>query len=341
MKKKIVLFLTLILAFTFLLTPKTNAAVPKLCDPTNVSIDKTNNYNTSVTFGNQFDHQPDGEKMDFVISSLGINASSTVQNQSVTFTIGKVVPGQYPFSIFIVDQFGNHIFCGGSEPAYLNVPDVGQGGSTVTTKGTIEYSPTSPGPSDKIEITAKNLPDDAIYFISVTQYTNPLNFYQCLRSTDKQLSTTVGPLVQGAWTVYVTKNQDQQNINNCHSGSTDPFFAKGTITITTPDATSTPTPPPAPCPGGFCQTALGNINTDPVGFVKSLFVILLSLSGGVAIALIMISGYRLMASGGNPEKVQAAREQLTSAIVGLLFIIFSMTILQIIGVSILHIPGFQ
>ncbi len=46
-----------------------------------------------------------------------------------------------------------------------------------------------------------------------------------------------------------------------------------------------------------------------------------------------------MASSGNPEKVQAAREQLTSAVVGLLFIIFSITILQVIGVDILHIPG--
>jgi hypothetical protein len=47
-----------------------------------------------------------------------------------------------------------------------------------------------------------------------------------------------------------------------------------------------------------------------------------------------------MTSQGNPEKVQAAREQLTSAIVGLLFIIFSLAILTIIGVDILKLPGF-
>ncbi len=108
-----------------------------------------------------------------------------------------------------------------------------------------------------------------------------------------------------------------------------------------PGVPSTPTPPPGPCGNGkICPTAFGDIQTDPTGFIKSLFSIILSLAGGIAIILIMIAGYRLMSSQGNPEKVQAAREQLTSAIVGLLFIIFSVTILQIIGVDILHIPGF-
>lgn len=126
------------------------------------------------------------------------------------------------------------------------------------------------------------------------------------------------------------------------------------------DATPSPspTPPPPPCDKGFdkdghpttvreeiascseINTALGfPFSTDPGEFVKTIFGIVLSLAGGIAILLIIFSGYGLMFSQGNPEKVQAAREQLTAAIVGLLFIIFSMSILQIIGVDILHIPG--
>jgi len=88
------------------------------------------------------------------------------------------------------------------------------------------------------------------------------------------------------------------------------------------------------------NTAIGPIDTDPAGFIKSVFGLLLGVAGGIAVVLIIISGYRLMASQGNPEQVQGAREMLTSAIVGLLFIIFSFVILQIIGVSILQIPGF-
>lgn len=89
------------------------------------------------------------------------------------------------------------------------------------------------------------------------------------------------------------------------------------------------------------ETALGPIETDPAGFIKSIFSLLLGVSGGIAVILIIVSGYRLMASQGNPEQVQGAREMLTSAIVGLLFIIFSFVILQVIGVDILKIPGFS
>lgn len=88
------------------------------------------------------------------------------------------------------------------------------------------------------------------------------------------------------------------------------------------------------------QTGIGNISTDPQGFVKSIFTLVLGLSGGIALILIMVSGIRFMTSGGNPEGAKAAGEQLTSAIIGLLFIIFSFVILQIIGVDILQIPGF-
>lgn len=87
------------------------------------------------------------------------------------------------------------------------------------------------------------------------------------------------------------------------------------------------------------DTAIGTISTQPAGVAGSIMGILLSLSGGIAIILIMGAGYQMVMSQGNPEKVKEARERLTSAIVGLLFIIFSVVILQIIGIDILHIPG--
>ena len=90
-----------------------------------------------------------------------------------------------------------------------------------------------------------------------------------------------------------------------------------------------------------CNTGLGiEITADPQNFAQRLFGITLSISGGIALILIIISGYQLMVSGGNPDKVKGARERLTSAIVGLVFIIFSIVILQLIGVDILRIPGF-
>jgi hypothetical protein len=107
--------------------------------------------------------------------------------------------------------------------------------------------------------------------------------------------------------------------------------------------------PPPPCNGGVVGTdgqcpsigsALGAISTSPQGLVKSIFAILLSITGMVAVILIIIAGFKLMTSQGNPEKIKDAREQLTAAIIGLMFIIFSFVFIQTIGVSILQLPGF-
>lgn len=107
-----------------------------------------------------------------------------------------------------------------------------------------------------------------------------------------------------------------------------------------------PPPPSPPCTKwnkGQCQTfgtALGTLDTDPTGFVKTIFDLLLSVSGGIALLLIIRSAYQLMTSQGKPEQAQQGREQLVAAIVGLVFIIFSFVILQVLGFDILHIPGF-
>ena len=55
---------------------------------------------------------------------------------------------------------------------------------------------------------------------------------------------------------------------------------------------------------------------------------------------IIYSAYLIQFSRGNPERIKKAREYLTSCIMGLLLIIFSIFILRLIGVDILRIPGF-
>jgi hypothetical protein len=89
------------------------------------------------------------------------------------------------------------------------------------------------------------------------------------------------------------------------------------------------------------STAIGDISTKPAEFVQKIYSIVLGLAGGIALIMIILSGYKFMSSNGNPEKVKAAGEQLTSSIIGLVFIIFAFVILQIIGVDILRIPGFS
>lgn len=89
------------------------------------------------------------------------------------------------------------------------------------------------------------------------------------------------------------------------------------------------------------DSAIGQISAEPQAFVRFIYSVVLGLAGGIALIMIIISGYKFMASQGNPEAIKGATEGLTSAIIGLLFIIFAFVILQIIGVDILQIPGFK
>ena len=85
---------------------------------------------------------------------------------------------------------------------------------------------------------------------------------------------------------------------------------------------------------------LGKIPLDPVSFIKSVYTIVLSFAGIAAMAIIIRAGYKFMYSRGDKEVISQARSQLTSAVIGLTFIILAYVILSVIGVDILKIPGF-
>ncbi len=89
------------------------------------------------------------------------------------------------------------------------------------------------------------------------------------------------------------------------------------------------------------DTAIGKIPLNPVGFITKLFQIVLSFAAIGAMLLILYAGYRLLLSRGDKEVIQAQRERITSAIVGLLFIIFSLVLLSVIAGDVLKIPGFN
>lgn len=92
--------------------------------------------------------------------------------------------------------------------------------------------------------------------------------------------------------------------------------------------------------GSAIWTAVGCIPTTSQGIVSSVLRIGLAMSGGVALLMLLGAGFMLSTSQGQPEQANKAREMVTSAIVGLLFIIFSVTLLEFIGVSVLRLPGF-
>ena len=64
------------------------------------------------------------------------------------------------------------------------------------------------------------------------------------------------------------------------------------------------------------------------------------MGGGVALIMTLAGGFILSTSQGDPQKANQAKEMITNSVIGLLFVIFSVIILQFIGVTILQIPGF-
>lgn len=88
------------------------------------------------------------------------------------------------------------------------------------------------------------------------------------------------------------------------------------------------------------NTAIGCIpitNTNEfVGFILKWAI---GIGGGIAFLLIIYAGFMIMTSSGNPERLKAGQELLTSAIAGIIMLIFSVFILRFIGIDILKLPG--
>ncbi len=89
------------------------------------------------------------------------------------------------------------------------------------------------------------------------------------------------------------------------------------------------------------QTAIGCIHTDPKALIEDLLKLATGIGGGIAFLLMIFGAFRMITSQGNPQELKEGQEIFTNAIIGLLFIIFSVLLMQIIGVNILNLPGFS
>ncbi|MEN8253809.1 MAG: hypothetical protein ABFQ62_05560, partial [Patescibacteria group bacterium] len=87
-------------------------------------------------------------------------------------------------------------------------------------------------------------------------------------------------------------------------------------------------------------TAVGCIRADAGSIVQAIMTVGLTVAGGVALLMFLAASFMLSTSQGEPKRTSDAKEMVTSAIIGLIFIVFSVAILQFIGVDILKIPGF-
>lgn len=90
------------------------------------------------------------------------------------------------------------------------------------------------------------------------------------------------------------------------------------------------------------QTAIGCIHalSTPEAFLSDILKWAVGIGGGIAFILIIYAGFMVMTAAGNPERLKAGQELLTSAISGLILLVFSIFILKFIGVDILGLCKF-
>lgn len=93
--------------------------------------------------------------------------------------------------------------------------------------------------------------------------------------------------------------------------------------------------------GDGIMTAIGCVPTEPQALIQGLMKVGTGAAGAVALLLMIGGAFQMITSAGNAETLKKGQQQFTSAIIGLLFIIFSILLLQVIGVDILNLPGFN
>ncbi|MDD5415435.1 MAG: pilin [Candidatus Daviesbacteria bacterium] len=340
----------------FIGLPETVWAGAIYCTPQNVEVETNNDFNTKVTISTQGTAIRDGDKlaMDIFNNKERVKQSEevTVENQTVVFNLGKLIPGTYSYNLFRVETPRSQTLClGRQDGAIFSVDEKGQGGE-ITASNNIEFIPSSPTPRDIIFVRVKNLPEDTAYLVAFSRGKEQISQTRpsrCFISDNQEFAFYIEPLEAGYWNVVVSKKAGQPNDDQCQFATGSPL-ASGTIRISETDIVI-PTKPPQkasakgdPCDdkerGPAFKTAIGCIHTNPTELIKDILTFVIGISGGLAFLMMLLGAFQMLTSAGNPETLNAGKDRLTSAIIGLLFIVFAILLLQIIGVGILSIPGF-
>jgi small-conductance mechanosensitive channel len=99
-------------------------------------------------------------------------------------------------------------------------------------------------------------------------------------------------------------------------------------------------PPPSGEKSGYEWTVVGCIPTTPGGFVQTGVRFITATVGGIMFVVLLYGSFLVLTSSGDPEKISQGKSLIASSIIALIVIVFSVFILQFIGVSLLKIPGF-
>ncbi len=91
---------------------------------------------------------------------------------------------------------------------------------------------------------------------------------------------------------------------------------------------------------GSIWTAVGCIKSEPKAIIESVVQIGVGVGGGIALLMTLIGGFLLTTSQGDPKRTQEGKDMITSSVIGIIFVLFSVVVLQFVGVTVLRLPGF-
>lgn len=148
-----------------------------------------------------------------------------------------------------------------------------------------------------------------------------------------QLKSSLGSGCAPSQTLCGDNQHCCDNTNDCSQYPSNSSNQTSQLTSSNSDPT---------CEGTGINTAIGCIKVlgSQEEFLGDLLKWAIGVGSGVAFLLIVYAGFMIMSSSGNPERLKAGQELLTSALSGLVLLVLSVFILNFIGVKVLQIPGF-
>lgn len=147
---------------------------------------------------------------------------------------------------------------------------------------------------------------------------------------------------------YCPDNSPPSNWENCRQclypqASSDPQ-TKATLLVN-PDTNTQPTPFP-----GRAYTMLGCIRSDLGSFtqegaassvIQTLLNMIFAFGGGLAFLFLIYGSFLILTSQAEPEKLNHGKRVVYGAVIGIVFALFSVFLVNFLASGVLKLPGFQ
>lgn len=90
---------------------------------------------------------------------------------------------------------------------------------------------------------------------------------------------------------------------------------------------------------GFMWSVIGCIPTDAGGLTQVILQFSTSVIGGICFLFLLYGSFQILTSQGNPEKLRSGRVIVTSSIIAMLLVFFTVFVYRFAAQNIIRLPG--